>query len=315
MHPAYSVILFTVLSGAGYGLLALAGLTALAHGPASSFEFGLVVMLTGLGLATAGLLSSTLHLGHPERAWRAFSQWRSSWLSREGVAAMATYAPALIFGWLWVTTADVSDPMLQAFAVLMIAMCVLTVVCTAMIYASLRTVRQWRTALVPAVYVTMAFATGAPILLVISTCFERLGALFVLTILSIVPLLTTIVLKHLYWRKIDAEPRDLTMSMATGLPGPVRQWEAAHTARNFVLQEMGYRVARRHARRLRQLALGLLAVAILLMISVAWLESWLAFSAAVAAALATFAGALIERWLFFAEAQHVSSLYFGAEKA
>jgi DMSO reductase anchor subunit len=45
-------------------------------------------------LVTLGLLSSTFHLGHPERAWRAFSQWRSSWLSREGVAAVATYLPA-----------------------------------------------------------------------------------------------------------------------------------------------------------------------------------------------------------------------------
>jgi hypothetical protein len=45
-------------------------------------------------LVSLGLLSSTFHLGHPERAWRAFSQWRSSWLSREGVAAVATYLPA-----------------------------------------------------------------------------------------------------------------------------------------------------------------------------------------------------------------------------
>ena len=39
-------------------------------------------------LVSAGLLSSVGHLGKPLRAWRAFSQWRSSWLSREGVAAL-----------------------------------------------------------------------------------------------------------------------------------------------------------------------------------------------------------------------------------
>ena len=95
MHPAYSVILFTTASGAGYGLLALLGLVGFNHGPASSLIFGLTAMVIALGLITIGLLSSTFHLGHPERAWRAFSQWRSSWLSREGVAAVLTYLPLI----------------------------------------------------------------------------------------------------------------------------------------------------------------------------------------------------------------------------
>jgi DMSO reductase anchor subunit len=34
-------------------------------------------MALAVGLVSVGLLSSTLHLGHPERAWRALSQWRS----------------------------------------------------------------------------------------------------------------------------------------------------------------------------------------------------------------------------------------------
>src|SRR5436189_3518832 len=101
MHPAYSVILFTTASGAGYGLLALLGLVGFNHGQASSLWFGLVAMVIALGLITIGLLSSTFHLGHPERAWRALSQWRSSWLSREGVAAIATYVPALLFALVW----------------------------------------------------------------------------------------------------------------------------------------------------------------------------------------------------------------------
>jgi hypothetical protein len=104
MNPAYSVILFTTASGAGYGLLALLGFVGFNHGPASSFIFGLVAIVIALGLITIGLLSSTFHLGHPERAWRAFSQWRSSWLSREGVAAVVTYGPAVLLfaqpGWI-----------------------------------------------------------------------------------------------------------------------------------------------------------------------------------------------------------------------
>src|SRR3546814_6221247 len=83
MHPAKSVILFTTASGAGYGLIAWLGvLAALGLLPAERW-FGLVAFGLGLGLVVLGLLSSTLHLGRPERAWRAFSQWRSSWRSEE----------------------------------------------------------------------------------------------------------------------------------------------------------------------------------------------------------------------------------------
>ena len=98
MHPAPSIVVFTVLSGAGYGLLALLGLGVLLGTMPATPATGLAGLGLGLGLATAGLVSSTFHLGHPERAWRALSQWRSSWLSREGVAALATFVPAAVLG-------------------------------------------------------------------------------------------------------------------------------------------------------------------------------------------------------------------------
>src|SRR6476646_10306719 len=107
MHPAYSVIVFTTASGAGLGLLAwLALLGMLGAVPADRW-----LGLAGLGLAfvlvASGLIASTAHLGRPERAWRAFSQWRTSWLSREGVMAVATAVPAglLGIGWVFLETA------------------------------------------------------------------------------------------------------------------------------------------------------------------------------------------------------------------
>ena len=102
MHPAYSVILVTTASGAGYGLLVWLGvLSAIDALPADRW-FGFAGLALSLGLISVGLLASTFHLGHPERAWRAFLQWRSSWLSREGAAAVATYVPAGLFGIGWV---------------------------------------------------------------------------------------------------------------------------------------------------------------------------------------------------------------------
>ncbi len=97
MHPAYSVIFFTTATGAGYGLLALNGLAAAFGQLPADRGFAVASVLVSYVLIVGGLLSSTFHLGHPERAWRALSQWRSSWLSREGVLAIVAFAPTGLF--------------------------------------------------------------------------------------------------------------------------------------------------------------------------------------------------------------------------
>ena len=102
MHPAGSIVLFTSLSGIGYGLLAWMGLLAALGVLPPESELGLIGLAFAFILIVIGLISSTFHLGHPERAWRALSQWRSSWLSREGVMAILTFGPALLFAYAWV---------------------------------------------------------------------------------------------------------------------------------------------------------------------------------------------------------------------
>ena len=102
------------------------------------------------------------------------------------------------------------------------------------------------------------------------------------------------------------------MRRALARLGAVRQWEVPHTAQNFVMKEMGYSVARSHAERLRMIVFALLAASLALtLLTLAALPVF--FS--ILAAFAAFASAIIERWLFFAEAQHVVSLYYGAQKA
>ncbi|MHA1568925.1 MAG: dimethyl sulfoxide reductase anchor subunit family protein, partial [Alphaproteobacteria bacterium] len=164
MRPAYSIILFTTLSGLGYGLLALFGLSAAAGilpaGHPPDILLGLAGPGLALGLIVAGLLSSTFHLGHPERAWRALSQWRSSWLSREGVLALATFAPAGAFAIGWIVFGSLSGAWAWC-GVLAAVGAALTVYCTAMIYASIRAVPRWHTVWVPLNYLSLALMTGA----------------------------------------------------------------------------------------------------------------------------------------------------------
>ena len=157
MHPSFSVIFFTTASGAGYGLLALLGVLAPLGVTPPDAAFGFVALGLALGGITAGLVSSTFHLGHPERALRAFSQWRSSWLSREGVASVLTYVPAGLFGIAWVFFGVVSPPLGVVAAI----GAVVTVFCTAMIYRSLKPVQRWHNSWVVPNYLVLALMTGA----------------------------------------------------------------------------------------------------------------------------------------------------------
>jgi DMSO reductase anchor subunit len=105
---------------------------------------------------------------------------------------------------------------------------------------------------------------------------------------------------------------------ATGLGhlGKVRLFEAPHTSENYLLQEMGYRIARKHATKLRRLSLLLgFALPFLLSLAALLLSGAVGAAAAVIAAPLATLGVLIERWLFFAEAKHTVTLYYGAARA
>jgi DMSO reductase anchor subunit len=187
-------------------------------------------------------------------------------------------------------------------------MCIATVYCTGMIYASLRTIRQWKHALTVPAYLAFALATGACLLSAIALPFGRLQA--VQLIIASAAILMVIILKLIYWRSIDAEPRTRTTGHATGLGENVRQWELPHTAINFIQKEMGFVVARKHAQRLRNLTLLLLVLALVSVLSALVIPPFAIF-----AALLSLAASAVERWLFFAEAEHISMLYYGLPKA
>ena len=312
MHPAYSVILFTTSSGAGYGLLFWLSL-AHAFGFAPDDRWLLFAAIAvALVLITTGLLASTLHLGHPERAIGAFSQWRSSWLSREGVLAVATYLPAGLLALLWLIGAETG--LTSILALLAAIGAALTVYCTGMIYASLRTIRQWHKPSVPWIYLVLAAGTGALLLGLFIGLFGYPSVWP--AVLALISLLAAAFLKWQYWQTIDADPGQYTAEMATGLGsiGKVKPLDPPHTRPNFVMREMGYRVARKHAEKLRQGVLLALFAAPAVLVLLALLTGWsaLLFTLAVIAAAP---GVAIERWLFFAEAEHVSQLYYGAERA
>jgi len=318
MHPAFSVIAFTTLSGAGYGLLIAVALAVLLEGaPARTL---LVLLFAALALVTIGLLSSLAHLGQPQRAWRALSQWRTSWLSREGVMAVLTYVPALALAALLpnLLASDAHAPVQRgsaagvAVCLVLIACSLLTIVCTAMIYASLRPIPAWRQRWVVPAYLAFALLTGAALLGAGLSLSPR-AATATSTLAAIIASLALVTagIKSAYWREIDAAALPATRGDAVGLPGrAISVFERPHTDDNYLTREMGFVVARKHAAKLRMIALVLFAVLPLAAALAAWLVPSLAPVTLPLAALSVIAGALVERWLFFAQARHLVTLYY-----
>ena len=293
MHPAISVIAFTVFSGMGFGLLAFLGLGLPApSGWAAFFHWGL-----GYGLAAGGLLASTFHLGNPQRFLRAFTQWRSSWLSREAIASVAgllTLAPVALSDWL-----GLGWP--RGLGVLGALLSIVTIFTTSMIYAQLKSIPRWNMWTTPALFLTFALTGGAIL------------AGQVMVALALSAILALVLLAAFFWGDGAFARRAQSLGSATGLgqqgplQGEVRVFEQAHTAPNYLMREMIHHIGRKHVRALRKIALIFAAILPALLLAILPPSLW---AVAVIAALHLI-GALAARWLFFAQAEHVVGLYYG----
>ncbi len=288
MHPAPSVIIFTTLSGLGFGLFMWLGLGIpdVTGWPAFTWFF------VAYALSVGGLLASTFHLGNKKNAIYAFSQWRTSWLSREGIMAVLTllvFAPYAI-GKIFLGT---SWPLLGNLGALF---ALITVFTTSMMYAQLKTVPRWNMfPLIPLLFELYAIAGGA-----LLAGEARLAGWLILavTLLQIVT-----------WMLGDSKYANLATNKgtATGLGrfGSVRMLESGHTARSYVMDEMVHIIGRKHAQKLRVIAailIGALPAAMLLFLPATSLVILLAVASHVI-------GVAAGRWLFFAEAEHVVGMY------
>ncbi len=307
MKPAGSIVFFTTASGAGYGMLFWLGVLHAAGALPGAAWYGVTALAIGLVLVTAGLLSSVAHLGNPQRAWRALSQWRSSWLSREGVAAVLVYVPAVGLGAVWLMGGAVS----AGVGLVMAGLAAGTVYCTAMIYASLKPVRQWRDGYVVPFYLLAAVFSGAVCLAAV-TGFASTAAAGVLGWIGIVSGLAAGAMKIAYWQRIDSATGASTVASATGLGhlGVVRSFEAPHSEENYLLKEMGFRIARKHAGRLRVYAV-MIGFAVPVAVLVGVVLGVMPVAGLMVAAVCAVVGMAVERWLFFAEATHTVVLYYG----
>lgn len=322
MKPALSVLLFTVLSGAGLGALALLAVFDFATAPGATHRIApgsmLSAALCALVSVVVGLVASTQHLANPRNAWRSAARWRTSWLSREAIVALALIAVATLYALCWWLA--VAPAVRLAVGGVMLLLAWATLICTAMIYASLKPIRQWHTWRVPLNYVLLGHATGA-LLLIGVWRWQGIDAPM-LTVAALVLFLVAALAKLEYWHFLRGDAGILTLGDAIGVARGVapprttaslstvmsaRLLDVGHTGGTFLTREFMRNLAPR-----RRTALQAVVWALGFAVPMLWLGWGLArWQGALLALLACLLGMLAERWLFFADARHTVRLFHG----
>ena len=311
MHPAFSVIFFTVASGAGFGLFSLLFIADVFKlGGGFSREQLIIGGLMAMALIVFGLLSSTFHLANPKNAWRAVNRFRTSWLSREGVFAIVFMPLASVYlATIWF---DAPQWLRETFGFLTAVLAWITVFSTGMIYACLKTIRQWNTPLVPANYLALGYASGS-LLLLLGAVVSGLDTMPYIAMSALI-LSIAAVLKAIYYFWISSPGLGPTINTATGLTrAKVKLLDTGHTHGTFLTQEFGFQMARKKAGVLK-IVVFVLGFALPGLMLVWVFNQQGGQAAAIVAVVAGIVGAAVERWLFFAEARHVVNLYHGAQR-
>jgi DMSO reductase anchor subunit len=321
MHPAFSVIFLTTLIGAGQGLfLALytGQLYSLANLlPAQSEHFYAIGSLTSLALLVGGLVASVFHLGRPERAWRAATQWRTSWLSREVIALPAAMALTFLYGLVhylgWTQPLFVVSETLPVDITLIIGalgtlVSFLLFLCTAMIYASLRFIKAWYTPLTVANFLFLGIASGFMLAAGISAYLGTELVAFYGTWAVIATLLGAVTRSISLYRNISARCK-VDLQSAIG----VHHSQLRQKAQGFMGGSFNTREFFHHKSEslLLMVRYGfLLMVFIMPVVLILFAYSLESTRLPIAAFAIQYLGLVLERYHFFTEARHPQNLYY-----
>lgn len=308
MKPALSIILFTTLAGAAQGMLVVLAVATLAG---KAPDAALVPMLwTATGMLLAALVASFFHLGHPLRAWRAILMWRTSWMSREVILLPAFMAVA--GGWaLLATLAPRDAPAVQWLAGIAIVGAFVLWYCTAMIYACIRFIQEWAHRLTIVNYTTLGLASG---MVTSGALAVRAGdADFAASLVGWAIAATALAwfTRTLSLRRNARLRRISTTQSATGIQAArVVQTSMGMTAGSFNTREF-FHGASAQAMRATPMVFQVLAFGVPLLLLGWALIAGVAVAWPIAMA-SQMTGLLVERWFFFAQANHPQNIYYQA---
>jgi sulfite dehydrogenase (quinone) subunit SoeC len=324
MHPAFSVIFLTTLIGAGQGLfLALYTVELYSLFDLLPRQAGRAFYVPGsalaLGLLALGLVASFFHLGRPERGWRAIARWRTSWLSREVivlpafVGAVAVYGLAHGLGWQAPRLALGAELVITpsvAIGAVATALAFALFLCTGMIYACIKFLQEWASALTVINYLMLGTASG----FTLATAFAGYAAPDLVAFLggwaAVLTGIALIIRAASLARNARLKPKS-TIQTAIGVKHPrIVQATQGFMGGSFNTREFFHGRTRAFLRSVKWVFLVLAFP-----LPVALLGAGAATGAAALLALAfavQYAGLLAERWFFFAQANHPQNLYYQA---
>ena len=303
MRPAWSVILLTTLIGAAQGLFLAAFIVDVLKADAAK-SLVIASCAISLLLLAGGLLASFFHLGRPERAWRAASQWRTSWLSREVIVLPAFMALVLLYGFL--TVLETSRTFVIAAGLAAAISCIALFICTGMVYACLKFLQEWHTPLTLLNYLLLGTASGVTLAVPVAVfTFPNFAGVLALAAFLIGAAAYLARCASLV-RNSKLRPKS-TPATALGIDHPrIVQKAQGFMGGSFNTREFFHGRPDRVVRAVRW------AFLVLAFPVPAWLLGWGGGSlpSFVAAFIFQFAGLLAERWYFFAEARHPQNLYY-----
>ncbi|MEP7299968.1 MAG: DmsC/YnfH family molybdoenzyme membrane anchor subunit [Caldimonas sp.] len=307
MNPAFSVVAFTVLAGAAQGLVVALALAVLA-GISMSAEFLSRGLFVAVMLLVGGLGASFMHLGRPERAWRAAMRWRTSWLSRE-VIILPTFIGLVAIWWMAPHASEAAflQRVLMPGAAFVLA--ALLWYCTAMIYACLRFVEEWAHPLTLVNFVLLGLSSGFVLASALAVFAGDSAFLTASGPTAIALTLTAWATRVTAIRRNAGIRHRSTLQTATGVGSShLLQTSMGMSAGSFNTREFFHHVSRMALQRIRLAAIGLAFMAPLAAMLMAWLGPW--SSLWEIAFLLQLPGLIADRWYFFAQAKHPQNLYY-----
>ena len=325
MNPAFSVIFLTTLIGAGQGLF-LALVTAQVYSGIElvtveeSGFFYAIGSVIALVLLVAGLVSSIFHLGRPERAWRAATMWRTSWLSREVIVLPAFMAVvfiyALIHGLGWDFTviqinAEVAIPFSIVVGLVGTLLCFTLFICTAMIYAAIKFLQEWATPLTLVNFTLLGMASGFSMAAVYAALQKTpelitlfAGWALVLTVLAVITRIAALV------RNSRLKPKT-TPKSAIGIRHPkIVQTAQGAMGGSFNTREFFHGQTKGKVQLIKWSFLVLVFLLPIMLLSIALIGK--IGILLLLSAIIQYVGLIAERWFFFAQANHPQNVYYQA---
>ncbi len=310
MNPAFSVIFLTTLIGVGQGLFIalyaahLLGLLGIIM-PPDHYQFHALGSALSLAFLVCGLVASFFHLGHPERAWRAATMWRTSWLSREVIVlplfmlAVCTYGLAHFFEWQSATT---------IIGCIALILCLALFICTGMIYGCIKFLQEWASPLTIVNYTLLGCASG----FTLATAFSALAAPTLVTMFGVTAITLTLasMLTRLasLARNARLKPRS-TLQTATGIRHPhIVQKAQGAMGGSFNTRHYFHGKSALFFRSIKWIFLLLVFPLPLLLLGNGLMNASLLLLGA--AFMVQYTGLIAERWFFFAQANHPQNLYY-----